>query len=284
MNATRASNTGLVAASRVVAVAVLPLLLLSAHGIPCLAQGNPGTNLTVVVKVVTATQIGDTTHVRYVLANQAQSQESLFTFTVDAPATVLSIIRPGPRTEWSIATVYRQRSVAGWAVLGRFVVPGDSTPTLEFSARGLPTVVSAWYRGHYSPPATFESDPDTANYVNVPDVDPLIANSVETKTVGVGPIAPGTSDSALIVRLGNLRGQACSLTWITDATLCSSLQAKLDRAARDLEHGRNAAAKTDLQSFNDLLTANHGAGTPNTVGDSAFWLLKVNADYVIGRL
>ncbi len=271
MNTMHTSKARLVAASRVMAAPVL-LLLLSGHAAPCLAQGNPGTNLTVDVRLAAVTQNGDTTHVRYVVVNRAQSQESLFTFTVDAPATVLSIIQPGPRTEWSTAAAYRQKSVARWAILGRFVVPGDSTPMLEFSARGLPTIVSAWY------------DPDTANYVNVPNVDPLIANSVQTKTVGVDPIAPGTTDSSLIVRLGSLRGQACSLAWITNGTLCNNLQAKLDQASRDLKRGDSTGATSDLQSFNTLLTTNHGAGTPNTVGDSAYWLLKVNADYVIGRL
>jgi hypothetical protein len=164
------------------------------------------------------------------------------------------------------------------------VIPGASTPPLEFSARGLPGIDTAWYGGNYPLPSSNESDPDTTKYVDVPNVDPLINNNVQTKTVGIDPIAAGATDSALIVRLGSLRGQACSLSWITDATVCSSLQAKLDKAARDLQHGKNATAKSDLQSFNDLLTANHGPGTSQKVNDSAYWLLKVNADFVIGRL
>lgn len=265
---------------------VLPLLLLTlAAGRICVAQGNPGTNLVVDIRVALVTMNGDTTHVRYVLSNRAQSQESLFTFTVKAPAPVLSIVEPGSRTQWTAGTVWGSRSVATWAALGlNLVIAGDSTPPLEFSARGLPGIDTAWYGGHFPLPSTNEDNPDTTLYVDVPDVDPLVNNNVQTKTVGIDLIAAGTTDSALIVRLGSLRGQACSLGWITDATLCSSLQSKLDKAARDLQHGKNATAKSDLQSFNTQLAANHGPGTSNTVGDSAYWLLKLNADYLIGRL
>jgi hypothetical protein len=227
----------------------------------------------------------DTTRVQYVLSNRAQSQESLFTFTVKAPAPVVSITNPAARTDWTVATAWGSRSVATWAALGENIVrPGASSPTLEFRARGLPGIDSAWYGGHFSPPATNEADPDTTKYVDVPVVDQLVANNVLTKTVGIDFIAAGTTDSALIVRLGSLRGQACTLSWVTDATLCSSLQAKLDKATKDLHLGKNASAKTDLQGFNSLLTTNHGPGTSQKVGDSAYWLLKVNADYVIGRL
>jgi hypothetical protein len=250
----------------------------------CVAQGTPGTNLVVDITVSLVTMTGDTTHVRYVLLNRATSQESLYTFTVSAPAPVISIVAPGTRTQWRASTVWGGRSVAHWAALDNLVIPGANTPPLDFSARGLPGIDTAWYGGNFPLPSSNEGDPDTTKYVNVPNVDPLINNNVQTKTVGIDLIAAGTTDSALIVRLGSLRGQACTLSWITDATLCSSLQAKLDKATKDLHLGKKASAKTDLQGFNSLLTANHGPGTSQKVGDSAYWLLKVNADYLIGKL
>lgn len=249
------------------------------------AQGNPGTNLTVEIQVALVSMSADTTTVQYVLSNRAQSQDSLFTFTVKAPAPVVSIVRPGARTEWTVSNVWGSRSVASWAALGENIVrPGASSPTLEFRARGLPGIDSAWYGGHFRPPSTNESDPDTTKYVNVPVVDQLVANNILTKTVGIDFIAAGTTDSSLIVRLGSLRGQACTLNWVSDATLCSNLQANLNQATKDLHLGKNARAKTDLQGFNSLLTSNHGPGTSQRVGDSAYWLLKVNADYLIARL
>ncbi len=263
--------------------ALAVLLLQPIPGRRCAAQVNPGTHLVVDITVALVTMNGDTTHVRYVLFNRAQSQESLFTFTVSAPAPVISILAPGTRTQWTAGTVWASRSVASWGALENLVIPGTSTPPLEFSARGLPGIDTAWYGGNYPLSSTHEDDPDTTKYVDVPDFDPLDSNNVRTKTVGIDYIAIGTTGSALIVRLGGLRGQACSLGWITAATLCSSLQANLDSAARDLQNGRNATAKSDLRSFNHLLDANHGLES-STVRDNAYWLLKVNADYLIRKL
>lgn len=263
--------------------ALTVLLLQPIPGSICAAQGNPGTHLIVDITVALVTMNGDTTHVRYILFNRAQSQESLFTFTVRAPAPVISIVEPGTRTQWAAGTVWANRSVATWGALENLVSPGTSTPPLEFSARGLPGIDTAWYGGNYPLSSTHEDDPDTTKYVDVPDFDPLDSNNVRTQTVGIDHIAIGTTDSALIVRLGGLLGQACSLGWITAATLCSTLQANLDSAARDLQNGRNATAKIDLQGFNRLLAANHGLES-RRVGDNAYWLLKVNADYLIRKL
>lgn len=264
--------------------AAFPLVLLQLlPSKASVAQGNPGTNLVVDVKVALVTLSGDTTTVRYILLNRVESQESLYTFTVSAPAPVLKIVLPSPDSEWAASTDWRTKSVAHWASLA-LVMPGDSTPPLEFRARGLPGIDTAWYRGYSLNPPTNEDNPDTTLYVDVPEVDPLVFNNVQIQTVGIDAVSPTTTNYDLVIRLGSLRGRACSLGWITDATLCSSLQAKLDKAARDLQHGKNATAKSDLQSFNDLLTANHGPGTSQNVSDSAYWLLKVNADYLIGRL
>lgn len=258
-----------------------------APALPFLMTGivaGQGKDLTVDIRVAAVAMLGDTTTVNYVLRNLQASQESLFTFTVDAPSPVLMLVRPGSRQQWNIGTDYRGRSVADFAALGSYIAPGDSTPLLGFGALGLPGIVTAWYGGHFPLPSTFESDSDTTAYVDVPEVDPLTANSVQTTTVGIDPIAPGTTDPALVERLGSLTTQACSLIWITSGNLCNSLQSKLDKAARDLQHGKNATAKADLQSFNTLLETNHGPGSSGSVGDSAYWLLRVNADYVIGRL
>lgn len=189
----------------------LPLAFLVVFpGKTSIAQGNPGTNLVVDVKVVLVTMSGDTTAVQYVLFNQAQSQESLYAFTVSAPAPVLSIVLPGPRTEWVVSTDWRTKSVALWGSL-YLVQPGDSTPPLEFKARGLPGIDTAWYGGHYLPPSTNEDNPDTTLYVDVPEVDPLVSNSVQIQTVGIDAVSPGTANYDLVIRLGSLRGQACSL-------------------------------------------------------------------------
>lgn len=73
--------------------------------------------------------------------------------------------------------------------------------------------------------------------------------------------------------LGLLRGdldQVCGpLHWITDGAVCGSLHAKL------------ATSTPDWRGFLDDLEAQHGAGKP--VNDNAYWLLKVNATYLLAR-
>ena len=67
------------------------------------AQGPPGTNIIVDVRVIGLSMRGDTTAVSYVLRNRVSSAESLFQFTVDAPAPVTAISLPQPDSAWAAA-------------------------------------------------------------------------------------------------------------------------------------------------------------------------------------
>jgi len=67
--------------------------------------------------------------------------------------------------------------------------------------------------------------------------------------------------------LDGLTAQYCALGWITQAGLCSTLR------------GHLAAQPARLAAFRSDVTAGHSAGGPVT--DNAYWLLKVNADYLL---
>jgi hypothetical protein len=92
------------------------------------------------------------------------------------------------------------------------------------------------------------------------------------------------SAGAGISILQNDLERACgSLGWITTASVCYNLTAKLQQASQAVIQGDNSGARTQLQAFLTELQAQHdGAGSP--VNDSAFWLLKVNAEYVLSLL
>jgi hypothetical protein len=65
-------------------------------------------------------------------------------FTVDAPARALRVEKPPRTTEWSIDTgTDFGRSVASWGFL-KHLAPGKTSPSLAFSARGVPGVVKYW--------------------------------------------------------------------------------------------------------------------------------------------
>ena len=76
--------------------------------------------------------------------------------------------------------------------------------------------------------------------------------------------------------------QACgSLRWITDTAVCGNLRSNLERAIASQESDR-PAAKGLLRTFLDELEAQHGPGKP--VNDNAYWLLKVNAEYLLAHM
>jgi len=66
----------------------------------------------------------------------------------------------------------------------------------------------------------------------------------------------------------DLRQVCGSLRWIPDAALCSRLDAHLSSPA-------------ELRTFLDALDAQRERG--RTVSDNAYWLLKVNAEYLLGH-
>ncbi len=235
---------------------------------PAAAQGAPGTRLEVDVSAAAISLRADTISVAYRAYNHVDSDEDLFILTVDAPAGVLRILTPEPSSEWNASRTYRGRSVARWARLGVHVAPGDTTPPLVYEALGLPGIVAAWYRGYYPPPpvpADDSADPET-------DSDPLISNSVRIHVVGVDAIPPTATVASLMQRLQGLTQEACGLQWVTDPLTCGQLQQHL------------AAGTPQLSLYVQLLEARRGSGPGKGVTENAYWLLKVNAEYIVGRM
>jgi len=76
--------------------------------------------------------------------------------------------------------------------------------------------------------------------------------------------------------------QSCALGWIADQSICNSLGAKLDLARQAVSQGDNPSAQAQLEGFLVQLDAQHGTGLP--VNENAYWLLKVNADFILARL
>jgi len=255
-------------------------LVLTAAPAAALGQGRPGTSLTVDVHVTRVTLSGGTGRVEYALSNQRESQEELYTFTVDAPAPVLRISAP-TSDDWATATSYRGRSVADWAALTRQLPPGATAAPFAFEGAGLPGIVTTWVRGYYPPPALTTENPGAPRRPS----DPLAENSIRGRTVGLEPFPVDQTPAGLLGRLGGLVSAACGdLAWITSAEICHSLQVKLDQARRSLEQGRQDTAKNQLGAFLNELTAQHGPEPGKYVTDNAYWLLKVNAEFLLSQL
>lgn len=252
-------------------VAVLALLVAPPV---CVGQGPPGTNLLVHVRVTSISIARDVTRIGYVLRNDARSRERLFHFMVEVPGAyseIKSISRPQPPQSWTTTQKFGERSVAGWGVLGTQMAPGEQSPELTFEAVGLPTIVTSWIEG-YTPPST-DIPSDT---LPLPD-----ARGVLDSTVGVEYDAVFRNAEYLLIRLRRLVSQACgeSLGWITQASVCESLDGALAGASQRLKAADTPGARSQIRRFLTQLEGQHGAGLP--INDSAYWLLKANAGFIL---
>ena len=85
-------------------------------------------------------------------------------------------------------------------------------------------------------------------------------------TWAVGPAVRPQDLSVAVVR-ADLHQVCESLHWVTDGAVCGRLEAHL--------------AHQELRAFMDELDSNHGA--QGVVTDNAYWLLRVNAAYLLSR-
>jgi hypothetical protein len=261
----------------------MPRLLVSLSAlilwwVPAEGQGTPGTNLSVTLEVDSLRRWSDTSQVFYVARNHPSSLEPLWRLTIEAPADPIEILHPAPADSWFVSKQYGERPVAHWGSLtGSFAAPGASSPTLSFKAIGLPAIVDAYIGGYYEP-LELDADPDES----VLRVGPLETHGIAVKTVGVEPLAAAATPASLTTRLTNLTSESCNLAWISSAAVCTSLNGKLQQASQALTQGDNKTARTRLRSFLNELSAQHDAQGSLPVKGNAYWLLKVNAEYVLG--
>jgi len=83
--------------------------------------------------------------------------------------------------------------------------------------------------------------------------------------------------------LTGLLGRMCGeLVWISQTNVCQDLRAKLAQSTQAQgRNDRDLAART-LRAFLDQIEAQHGAEKP--MNDNAYWLLRVNAEYLLAHM
>ncbi len=234
----------------------------------------PGTQLTVDVTIDSVALRGDTIGVSYVLYNRPQSQDSMATFTVDAPAGVLALPTPQPIAKWWVSDRYRGQSVAHWVRLGGLPPSATSIP-LYVESIALPGIVTYWIVGRFDVP---EGEGDDSTLRN-----PLTDNSVTGKTLGVESFPANRSVQGLLSRLRDLTNASCAspLLWITDSTICAQLINDVDQAEAFRSGGQTLLAKSALTHYETLLSAGSITGSVTNPG---YWLLKPNAEIIRNAL
>jgi hypothetical protein len=90
--------------------------------------------------------------------------------------------------------------------------------------------------------------------------------------------------NALRAVRGDLAKICGALGWIANQGICGSLQVKLIQASRSVDRGQRDAARRQIEAFLAELDAQHGPEPGKHVSDNAYWLLKVNVEFVLSRM
>ncbi|HVO33934.1 MAG TPA: hypothetical protein VMT21_00135 [Gemmatimonadales bacterium] len=240
---------------------------------------------------VTATR-GDTVRVSYALTVGGSSVQpaNLFVLRSDVHPTSVS----GPVGWYASSGVIEDSGEVDWSSLaGRADVrPGATERGFEAEAVGLLDIITYRVQGRHAAPVVTDS---TEGLIQAPPS--VWVNSVGGSTVGFVAVPSDNSAGALMPRLESLIRQSCSLGWIRSREVCRALGGKLQEAARDLADGRAREASKDLREFVQQLREWHPwegerqheergirGGRPEQVNDAAYWLLRVNAEYILARL
>ena len=114
--------------------------------------------------------------------------------------------------------------------------------------------------------------------------DLISGQQVHTLVPARSPATLDNPSSGLSVIRSDLDRACGELGWITNAGVCRSLEAKLEAAERSLERGNTNSARGQLGAFLQELEAQHGPQPGKHVSDNAYWLLKINVEYVLSRM
>ena len=156
------------------------------------------------------------------------------------------------------------------------IAPGDSLSGVALRSPYLLGIRRSWGVPTFKSCCT-EPRPATASR----EAEHPQSSEFELESWTVGPSAHPGGLNLTIIR-ADLQQVCGALRWIADGAVCGPLQATLARAAAAAQRGDRSAATDALRGFVDALDAQHGPGKP--VNDNAYWLLKVNAKYLLAHM
>jgi len=230
---------------------------------------------------------------RYALTNEIgpRTQQPIGVVLLPCPGGDPSLsVEPAPGWNASASRTARQPECE-FSFRTAWLEPGQSVGDFIVRSAWLPAPASAWVFGRAkiaSLPVSFEIVPDTVVEI-LENIQGSYFNSIGGREVHtlVPARSPATLDnpsSGLSVIRSDLDRACGELGWITNAGVCRSLEAKLEAAERSLERGNTNSARGQLGAFLQELEAQHGPQPGKHVSDNAYWLLKINVEYVLSRL
>ena len=164
------------------------------------------------------------------------------------------------------------------------IKPGQCLEGFSLKSDKLPGIKQYFAQGN-SPtlfPTLLNGELTEEEEEQVGDIGNFFINSVSSKTV-LPDVEASTSPVVLIDRLISLKHQAAQLGWIYGPGadgLLNSLDVKLEAAKKSILGNKNKAASNQLKAFVTEVEALHH----KKIDDNAYYLLKVNAEFVISGL
>lgn len=233
------------------------------------------------VKPVVASQIrfdGRFTY-SYSLSNSSSARQDLVIFSLPIVSTPSVVENP---SGWTSLRPTPVNPAITWVSKDDTIRPGSQLSGFSIQVPELPGIVALKFAGHADPLAFPDEPPADVGYAAL-EVQREGRNSFVT-LFSVGPSTFVYSDAGLAIdRLEAFKHEAFSLGWIfgpgSDG-IVKSLDAKLDAAKASIARGQNKTAANTLNAFINELEAQRG----KKINDSAFFLLKVNAEFIIGKL
>lgn len=254
-------------------------------------------------KVKTTVGFKDGTYTySYEVFNDTESIQRLYEFGIECKIPISEIITPWTWRDgkYTFVPVFHWVNTRADDVgLEPGIPPGSSTSGFSFKSRGLPSIVTSYFRGlvryyvegwvneegtfcpgFWSTSLVFPDEPPEWVSEVLRPLRKFPNNSVQGKTVG--PVAPLEIFEPLsfLDNLISLKEQAYSLGWIDNKGILNSLDQKLEAAKKNIQKGKIKTAKNILNAFINEVEAQKG----KHLSSEAYALLKFNAQYLIENL
>jgi hypothetical protein len=234
----------------------------------------PRNQLTITASVRLDSMRGDTIRLTYSVQSHPTSVQAGRSVFLRRNAMIWVV---GSPSHWSGDTTLVQDSAAViWYTFNARtrIKPRESITGFAVAGIGVPDLVTLRVPGDVPAPVGDESA--NIEYAEPPSI---WVDAAEALTVGIVP-QPVATSAGMLDRLSTLSSRACELAWITPASTCSSLSARLSVAGTALAKGRNGPARSEIDAYIADLEARRGG----EVSESAYALLWPNAKGLRARL
>ncbi|MBI2385944.1 MAG: hypothetical protein HYV14_08015 [Elusimicrobia bacterium] len=234
-------------------------------------------------------------HLEYIydVKNSTSSERAITSFKIQIDVPVSSATTTGPTTWDSFDCCIQDKNrmlasnivVGGWlyGVESSQIQPGATLSGFKITAQSVPGIKRYFIESN-SATVVPEAEPgDQEEADALTELTDFFNDTTSGVTLGPEPVPDLIDPTSLIDRLIAFMHQSVSLGWFFghgSEGIVKSLDAKLDAAKVSIARGQNKTAVNQLNAFVKELQAERD----KHVNGSAFLLLKLNVDFIVGKL